>query len=70
MKTIKTLDLEPLWIDLVKMWQNMGVKVQNDKVYPELQKMAIIADTIRQAQKKGETVTITPDGVITTKVTE
>jgi len=53
-ETIHTVDCEPKWTDIVRLWKNMDSKIADKHIYDELQKMAAVCDIVRQAQKNGQ----------------
>jgi len=58
--TTKTIDLEPTWKSIYN-------AVRHGNLPPEeLHKAVVVADVVRQAQKRGETITFHPDGTTTT----
>ena len=54
----KWIDIEPKWIDIINLWKNLDKKVSDSYVFSELERMAKVCDTIRQAEKTGKTLTI------------
>jgi len=54
------IDCEPKWIDIVRLTREDNLET----LRPELEKMAKLADIVRQAQKKGKILTLHPDGKI------
>lgn len=56
---VGSIDLEPTWAQLLNMAKREVIPVE------ELEKACILADTVRQAQKRGESITIYPDGRVT-----
>lgn len=54
-----TIDIEPKWIDILKI---IPKTKETRGIIEELEKPCKIADIVRQAQKRGESVTFHKDG--------
>lgn len=52
------LDIEPTWMQILGMVEKEVVPVR------ELEMACVLADRVRQAQKKGESITIHPDNSV------
>lgn len=57
-KVVATIDCEPRWTDLWRLACSGHIPVE------ELEKACVLADTVRQAQKNGESITINPDNSV------
>lgn len=60
--TTHKLDTEPLWVNIIRMFKDN--KVSDEHVFEALMQLATNADIIRQAQKRGITLKLHPDGTI------
>lgn len=57
-----TIDVEPTWEDIVRMYGMQGHKVGDEGVLESLYQMAKICDTIRAAQKEKKIFVSLPNG--------
>jgi len=63
MKKIRKIDIEPKWVDVLRMTTPDNLS----KLKLELKKAMKIADIVRQAQKRKKTLVIYPSGKVVEK---